>query len=192
MSSATSTDSPGVRPWQFFVLAGMLGAAATVIVSTGQPAASIVTLSLTVVSASLAGLGAYRTFPPLLSPDSTARPQLVGGRTRAALEREKTLVLRSIKELEFDFAMGKIAKSDFEEMSARLRGRAIALLRQLDSQSSYRAIIERELADRLRKEPVLATSSPDLTTQKCSSCGVTSDADARFCRNCGTKLVVEA
>ena len=41
----------------------------------------------------------------------------IGGRTRIALEREKTLVLRSIKELEFDFAMGKIAKADFDEMS---------------------------------------------------------------------------
>jgi hypothetical protein len=31
----------------------------------------------------------------------------IGGRTRVALEREKALVLRSIKELEFDFAMGR-------------------------------------------------------------------------------------
>ena len=34
---------------------------------------------------------------------------MVGSQTRAALEREKNLVLRSIKELEFDRAMGKVA-----------------------------------------------------------------------------------
>ena len=49
---------------------------------------------------------------------------MLGGRTRAALEREKTLVLRSIKELEFDRAMGKVSEKDFAEMSARLRARA--------------------------------------------------------------------
>ena len=49
---------------------------------------------------------------------------MLGGRTRAALEREKTLSLRSIKELEFDRAMGKVSEKDFAEMGARLRARA--------------------------------------------------------------------
>ena len=44
---------------------------------------------------------------------------------RAALEREKALVLRSIKELEFDRAMGKVSPKDFDEMAGRLRARAI-------------------------------------------------------------------
>ena len=69
----------------------------------------------------------------------------IGGRTRIALEREKTLVLRSIKELEFDFAMGKIAKADFDEMSGRLRARALGLMRQLDAGGGYQG------ADRARK-----------------------------------------
>ena len=62
----------------------------------------------------------------------------IGGRTRVALEREKSLVLRSIKELEFDFAMGKVAKPDFDEMSARLRARALGLMRQLDAGGGYK------------------------------------------------------
>ncbi len=37
------------------------------------------------------------------------------------MEREKALVLRSIKELEFDRAMGKVSPRDFDEMSTRLR-----------------------------------------------------------------------
>ena len=62
---------------------------------------------------------------------------LVGGRTRAALEREKTLALRAIKELEFDHAMGKVSDQDFAEMGARLRARAAGLMRQLDAGASY-------------------------------------------------------
>ena len=98
----------------------MLAATATVIVATGQSPANIIILSLTVVSVSFVGLGAYRMLSPLVSTE-VETPMTIGGRTRIALEREKTLVLRSIKELEFDFAMGKIAKADFDEMSGRLR-----------------------------------------------------------------------
>ena len=73
-------------------------------------------------------------------------PQMLGGRTRAALEREKALVLRSIKELEFDRAMGKVSEKDFVEMSARLRARAAGLMRQLDAG----AVIARRSKRRLR------------------------------------------
>ena len=106
----------------------MLAATATVIVATGQSPANIIILSLTVVSVSFVGMGAYRMLSPLVTNQPDA-PVTIGGRTRVALEREKTLVLRSIKELEFDFAMGKIAKPDFDEMSARLRSRGDSALR---------------------------------------------------------------
>ena len=80
-----------------------------------------------------------------------AGPQIFGGRTRAALEREKSLVLRSIKDLEFDHAMGKLSDNDFAEMGARLRGRAAGLLRQLDAGSGYREAIQMEIDKRLGK-----------------------------------------
>ena len=126
----------------------MLAATATVIVATGQSPANIVILSLTVVSVSFVGLGAYRMLSPLVS-DQPETPMTIGGRTRVALEREKSLVLRSIKELEFDFAMGKIAQADFDEMSGRLRARALGLMRQLDAGGGYKEQIAKEVAERL-------------------------------------------
>jgi hypothetical protein len=196
MSSATSIEDPGLRPWQFFLLAGMLSATGVVLIVAGQSPASIIVLSLTVVAASLVALGAYRAFVPLVLPETPEAPPPVVGRTRAALEREKSLVLRSIKELEFDFAMKKVAKADFDDMSGRLRARAIGLMRQLDEGSGYRAEIERELQNRLgtpgeSKGRVVpdtgskATTSPALL--QCS-CGTSNDPDARFCKNCGSKL----
>ena len=74
---------------------------------------------------------------------------MVGQRTRAALEREKLLALRAIKELEFDRAMGKLSESDWQEMSGRLRARAARLMRQLDAGAGYREQVEQELAKRL-------------------------------------------
>jgi hypothetical protein len=161
----------------------MLAATATVIVATGQSPANIVILSLTVVSVSFVGLGAYRILAPLVSNQPDAG-MTIGGRTRIALEREKALVLRSLKELEFDFAMGKMAKADFDEMSGRLRSRALGLMRQLDAGGGYRDQIAREVEGRLSQEPVRL--KPDATGL--CECGTKNDPDARFCKNCGAKL----
>jgi hypothetical protein len=217
MSSATSIEEsghathptrdadPGLRPWQFFLLAGMLSATAVVLVSTGQSPASIIVLSLTVVSASFVALGAYRSLAPLVVPGAAEAPPLIVGQTRVALEREKALVLRSIKELEFDFAMKKVAKADFDEMSARLRARAMGLMRQLDTGGGYRQTIEAELRQRLKTEPgapgahgapgAQGAGAPGAAgalgaagAAVACSCGTLNDRDARFCKNCGNRL----
>jgi hypothetical protein len=105
-----------------------------VFLSEGQSPAGIILLSLIIFGAAAVGIAAWRTFSPLAGARTNPPgPQIFGGRTRAALEREKTLVLRSIKDLEFDHAMGKVSDKDFSEMSSRLRGRAAGLIRQLDA-----------------------------------------------------------
>jgi hypothetical protein len=204
MSSATSIESSDstrsadttLRPEQFFLLAGMLSATAVVVLATGQSPAAIITLSLTVVAASLVAVGVYRALVPLVTAERAVEPTSSVGRKRAALEREKTLVMRSIKELEFDFAMRKIAQSDYDEMIGRLRSRAIGLMRQLDAGAGFRGTIEEELKSRLtartiraaQPEAVPAEREPRPVIASCE-CGVVNDADARFCKNCGTKLI---
>ena len=191
---ASAKEEPWLQPWQFFLLGGMLAATATVIVATGQSPANIIILSITVVSVSFVGLGAYRILLPLVSKEIEA-PPTIAGRTRAALEREKTLVLRSIKELEFDFAMGKVAQADFDEMSARLRARAAGLIRQLDQSGGYKELIAKEVESRLKAERTdekAQDSAPraedPVDTGACASCGTINDQDAKFCKNCGSKL----
>ncbi len=51
----------------------------------------------------------YRSVLPLVSGEAGSDAVMIGGRTRAALERDKALTLRSLKELDFDHAMGKVA-----------------------------------------------------------------------------------
>jgi len=172
----------------------MLAATATVIVATGQSPANIIILSLTVVAVSFVGLGAYRMLAPLVSAE-VETPALIGGRTRIALEREKALVLRSLKELEFDFAMGKMSKADFDEMAGRLRSRAVGLMRQLDAGGGYREQIQKEVAQRLGQPVVDGGDKPSLSDGgdkplglSTCECGTINDADARFCKSCGAKL----
>jgi len=184
----TPPADPFLQPWQFFLLGGMLAATATVIVATGQSPANIIILSITVVSVSFVGLGTYRILSPLVStvPDTGIT---IGGRTRIALEREKALVLRSLKELEFDFAMGKMAKADFDEMSGRLRARALGLMRQLDAGGGYKEQIAREIAARLEREGSEADREMVVEARGlCPACDTQNDPDAKFCKNCGAQL----
>jgi hypothetical protein len=174
MSSETSTEAPGagdlrvsasssepLQPWQLFTLAGLIGATIVVFMSRGQSPAGVIVLSCTVFAAAVVAVAALRTLLPLTRAVITDGPQMLGGRTRAALEREKALVLRSIKELEFDRAMGKVSEKDFSEMSGRLRARATRLMRQLDAGSVYRQEIEREVERRLEKAGAARRHRPD-------------------------------
>jgi hypothetical protein len=205
MNSATSTDPQSLQPWQFFTLAGLVGATIVVFLSEGQTPAGIILLSLIIFGAAAVGAAAWRTFSPLSGLDEPAGPQIFGGRTRAALEREKSLVLRSIKDLEFDHAMGKVSDKDFSEMGARLRSRAAGLIRQLDAGTSYRQAIETEIEKRVGKAPRPAAAVPAATvpavsapaaavptdqpkTKLCLSCCTPNDPDARFCKGCGYQL----
>jgi hypothetical protein len=186
MSSAVSandqrpTTTAGLQPWQFFVLAALGCATAIAYLSRGQGLVVVILGTVLMATAGIIGLAALRALRPLVSPEGD-RTVMVGQRTRAALEREKLLTLRTIKELEFDRAMGKLSDADWEEMSSKLRARAAGLMRQLDAATGYRDQIEKDLAKRLgaRAVPV---------ERLCSSCSTTNDQDARFCKSCGQKL----
>ena len=155
MSSETSIETQGaadgLHPWQLFTLAGLIGATIVVFVSRGETPSGIILLSLIIFTAAVVGVATWRTLAPLAGKDDPTGPQILGGRTRAAVEREKALVLRTIKELEFDRAMGKVSDKDFAEMSTRLRSRAAGLMRQLDAGSGYREKIEEEIQKRLKQ-----------------------------------------
>ena len=204
MSSATSTSKAiapeaapqrqtaedGFRVSHFFVLLSLV--AATVAVTVARPSApeNLILISLTIGAAGIAAIAFYRTVAPLVHPRAEEDREPIGARLRADLEREKALTLRSIKELEFDRAMGKLSQADFDQMAGRLRARALGVMKQLQAGSgAYRQAIERELAARIG-----TTSKPDFQVGRAAnqpvacSCGTANDADARFCKSCGTKL----
>src|SRR5215475_6246519 len=192
MNSETSinTRDEGLQAWQFFVLAGLACATAATFMARGQSVASIVLLTVLMAATTIVGLAVLRMVRPLVFGDDD-RTAMVGQRTRAALEREKLFVLRSIKELEFDRAMGKLSENDFQEMSSRLRVRAARLIRQLDAGAGYRAQVERDLVKRLSgttEAPTAGAAAAVNVARFCAECGATRDADAKFCKQCGARL----
>ena len=207
----SSSDGPDVdttfRPWHFFVLASLIAATVAVVLSRRATPEHLVFISLAIGAAGAAAAAFYRTLAPLTVPDAEAFGTQLSDRARAALEREKALALRSLKELEFDRAMGKLSDRDFEEMSGRLRARALALMKQLDEgESGYRGVIERELQARLagrsasaampRPDAVAGEASSDRSDSPedaqpagaCRACGTVNDEDAAFCKRCGRRI----
>ncbi len=191
-----ATDA-GLQPWQFFVLAALGCATAMTFITRGQGPTAVILIGILMAAAALVGYAALRMVRPLVSPDED-RTVTIGHRTRLALEREKMLSLRSIKELEFDRAMGRLSDEDWREMSSRLRTRAARLIRQLDAGSGYREQIERDLAKRLvdgnaRLKPSRSEGEARLRPSRsaelvCARCDTGNDADAKFCKGCGAKL----
>ena len=220
MSSATSTKTlpaakpsdDGFRITHFFILLSLVAATVAVMMARPSAPANLIITSLTIGAAGVAAIAFYRTVAPLLDSRRDEEREPLSARLRADLEREKALTLRSIKELEFDRAMGKLSQQDFDEMAGRLRARAMGIMKQLDAGAAvYRQEIERELAARIgggaSAMPVMpdlkfgptsdgkpdlkvrptSDGRPDLQVRHCA-CGGANDTDAKFCKYCGAKL----
>jgi hypothetical protein len=195
-SSRAESKGDTLRPWHFFVLVSLVAATAAVMLARESTPEHLVLISLTIGAAGFAGAAVYRTLAPLVGRDVARSADGLSESMRAVLEREKMLVLRSIKELEFDRAMGKLSAKDFDEMAGRLRARAMSLMRQLDAGGGYRELIERELKARVttatarsvREKP----AKPAVPGVQTCQCGAPNDADAAFCKRCGQKLAARS
>jgi hypothetical protein len=188
VSQRTAADD-GFRPWHFFVLSSILLATVAVIMARQSAPEHLILISFTIASAGGAAAALYRMLVPLTAPLVLRMGEPVSERTRLALEREKSLVLRSIKELEFDRAMGKVSQPDFDEMAGRLRTRALSLMKQLDLGSAgYGAAIEEELRKRFQGSQVPGFQGSRVQGSSACACGTANDPDAVFCKKCGTRL----
>ena len=180
-SSETSTESrparraagadSGFQPWHFFVLLSMLAATAAVWRSRDTHPAALLLVSAAIIASGLVGLACYYALVGFFGGGREARA--ITARDLDAMLKEKALVLRSIKELEFDRGMGKVSDTDFAEIGARLRAHAMDLMQEIDAAA----------ASAPKRKGAKAPASP-----ACAACGTGNDTDARFCKQCGAKL----
>ncbi len=106
----------------------------------------------------------------------------------------------AIKDLETDYAMGKLSDADYENLRAKYEGKALAILQQLDAAQ----VASRERAvQRAASNGVCAQCGTPITAgakfcrvcgarlvSECATCGAPVAADARFCRQCGAPVAV--
>ncbi|MDP9036571.1 MAG: zinc ribbon domain-containing protein [Myxococcota bacterium] len=117
-----------------------------------------------------------------------------------ALTEDKRRVLRALKDLDNEHALGKIDDRDYEEIVASYREDAKALMRAMDLEvAPLRDEAERVAREHLVRiglsfevtpeEAVPApSSSPPIVRVACRKCGTSNEPDASFCKQCGSAL----
>jgi hypothetical protein len=110
------------------------------------------------------------------------------------LGEQKNRVLRALKDLESEHALGKIDDADYGSFVARYRDEAKTVMRQMDLEVAPL----REQAERLAREylekrnlterVVVAESANADARPTCASCGTSNDPDAAFCKKCGSAM----
>ena len=176
MSSETSTESPApFTAGHFYVLLSMIAATVAVVVARNTHPAALLLISAAVLASGYTAYALHRALAGLWS--GTGHEEPLGIRQREALLQDKAIVLRAIKDLEFDFGMKKVSEADYADMLERLRARALMLMQQLER----------------TPDVVPAASSPAGKERRpvvntCARCGTRNEPDAKFCKQCGDRL----
>jgi len=118
-------------------------------------------------------------FYPLLRGERTTPVDLP--RVSEELLQRRDQVYAELRELEFDYRVGKVSAEDYTETRNRLETEAARLLRAIDVQvAAIDDEIEREIREiRARR-------------RLCPSCGGEVPLTARFCPSCGEALKATA
>jgi hypothetical protein len=123
---------------------------------------------------------------------------LTVGVARTALAERKAEVLRALKDLEHEHAVGKIDDDDYGVIAAPYRDEAKSLMRQMEVDLEPLREKAEELARKYLVKQGLGVPSADpppppseatkTTKHTCEKCDTTNDEDAAFCKKCGAPL----
>lgn len=108
----------------------------------------------------------------------TARPT-VSAPERDKLERQKREAYAAIKEIEFDYRMGKLSDADFTAMRNKFMNEAVHAIAVLDASKAAQL----KNARPARRQARIAF---------CPTCGHSVPSRANFCPGCGHSLKEEA
>lgn len=149
------------------------------------------------VMAVILGVVGYWILHPLLKPKGIESLSLQGKEEREmALQQRKEEMYGAIKEMEFDFEMGKISEEDYQELRSQYKVRALEIMKELDTRDEGDDIdreIEREVEQLRGKEGPEGErddgKETDWEINFCPKCGRKVTPDNNFCHGCGVRLV---
>jgi hypothetical protein len=108
-----------------------------------------------------------------------------------ALRQRKEDVYAAIKEMDFDFEMGKMSEEDYRELKSQYKAKALEILKELDTVDGGEdidAAIERDV-QRLREKKRKGGKETVRQINFCPHCGRKVAPKNNFCQGCGMKLV---
>jgi uncharacterized protein YlaI len=134
-----------------------------------------------------AGMAVYIVFP-LLSTETAGTPLPLDVTLLGDLKRRRLVVYDNLKDLEFEFQSGKIARQDYEALRSNYLGEAASLMvasQEAELLKQDDAVVEREIAAR-RAERKAEPPQEYL----CAACGHENPVPVKFCGECGARIDV--
>jgi hypothetical protein len=123
---------------------------------------------------------------PLLSAETAGGPLPLDVTVLGDLKRRRLVVYDNLKDLEFEFQSGKIARDDYETLRTNYLGEAAGLMAATQEAELLKqgdAVVEREIAARRAQRK---TQSP--VEYSCSACGYENPLPVKFCGECGARI----
>ncbi len=146
-STASNLDPTAISPLWLVLVAPAVGLVLGSLYGRGA-------FFLTLAGGGLLGaiLVFWRSLQSLTGDAPLTLEEALGLGAPSAEEERKTAVLRALKDLEYERAVGKIDETDYQQLSNKYRAEARALLQLLDDDlGPARQRAERELQERLAK-----------------------------------------
>jgi transposase len=140
----------------------------------------VIAAAFVIIAAIVVG---YVFRPLFVGQEKLDRSARKGIRRRRLLE-EREQLYETIRELDFDYRMGKVEEDDYRDTRARYAAQTIEVMQAVDKAGGGPDGLE----DRVEQEIARLKDSPEQTDAlSCPSCKARLPADARFCPQCGAQ-----
>ena len=117
----------------------------------------------------LAAVFAYIAYPILKPPGA----DLAVPNALDELMTQRDTDYQAIRDLDFDFQLGKLSAADYQALRERHKAHAASVLQQLDARG--------------QTAPAQVGSARE-PKMFCTNCGTPREPEDKFCRKCGNKL----
>ncbi len=132
--------------------------------------------------------GIYVVTPLFKEPKGNLEVELLAETELDRLLNRKAIVYSNLKDLEFEYKMGRLSDADFRRLEAGLKGEAAAILQKLDGLGIEHNLDETIEKDIQARKGRIQNPSRSLETGRCPSCGAEVIAGKKFCADCGQRI----
>jgi rRNA maturation endonuclease Nob1 len=137
----------------------------------------------------LGGFLIYYIVKPLFDKNEAAFAEAYTGNNHFdELIKNKNVLLQEIKEIDFEYQMGKLSEQDYKNLKGDFENQAIDVLQKIDNKGNGKSSkddveLEIEIYKKRQKK-----SKTQHSFKFCSNCGNKIQPHDKFCSSCGKNL----
>ncbi len=155
--------------------------------------------ALVIVFAALVAAGTFLfVLQPVLTQAVAVSDEEETVETLEELYAQRDALYRSIKELEFDYRVGKLTDEDYQRFVGQLKRQAADVLRRIDQVKEAQATIRQRLEAQIQalrhggagSRAAVVPETGGVKPRFCPQCGAPVRPGDKFCSQCGAPLTV--